>query len=567
MNDFVNALTHVHCHVDTDNQWKRAVESLGHMSNMDIALAWLDLSKYAVSIGNQTTVAEFKVLYRRVLRENEQVGTTQTCCVKHNTSDASAEIAKLTKSIRALYSIILGHQVRRNDVLFESPEPSDPTYSSPAATSRSSVDDDDAPSRRTSVSQISSRPATAPPAQMSAEMVSGRMDADAIAKCCKKMEGMQASIREIREAQLRFMAKSSLHYADMTGYVQAQDALAPKLDSALSHLSTVQGNIQQLLDRPDCKAELDLLLGNHTAQILERFAGLVQPESVKSALDKIAEDLLHTVNEKLERINDDICEGLNEQTAAIQSHENQTVGIVEQTEKTLKTILEVLNSHEASTLKATTETEALMKSISEKLGHTDSEATDLKELINERMANHTTSIGELKLFFGKTMGDFTEMLKLLLDIQKQRRSNASGTTAAGKQRFPRGGLRPVTDEQNIPSDSDSDEEREENLEGDSDDDVPRIGYDPVSSMGNAGVAATTSKSRTGTAVPRTPRTGTAPQALLPGGKTRSLRPGESALAGNPRDKDSRKKVSEAVQRSGREFVNVPGAAAGKTRTP
>ncbi len=106
MDDFVTSLTHVHSEIDVKNQWKRAINSLALMSNMDIAIAWLHLSKYALQVGNGYTVSELKVIYRRALKEYEQkeAGEAQndTCYTRHKNINLSADIEKLSSDIKDL---------------------------------------------------------------------------------------------------------------------------------------------------------------------------------------------------------------------------------------------------------------------------------------------------------------------------------------------------------------------------------------------------------------------------------------------------------------------------------
>jgi hypothetical protein len=70
MNEFVKALIHVQNLVDVDNQWKRAVESLHGMSNLDKALAWVHLSNTATAKGNVSLETSYKVLYERAMHDS-----------------------------------------------------------------------------------------------------------------------------------------------------------------------------------------------------------------------------------------------------------------------------------------------------------------------------------------------------------------------------------------------------------------------------------------------------------------------------------------------------------------
>lgn len=108
MDSFIKALIHVHNLVDPERQWKRAIESLRDMSNMDISLAWIHLSKYAMETGRENTRDDLKVLFERVLREVEFAESPENdeCChTKNHFSSALNKIALELERLR--YSVAL----------------------------------------------------------------------------------------------------------------------------------------------------------------------------------------------------------------------------------------------------------------------------------------------------------------------------------------------------------------------------------------------------------------------------------------------------------------------------
>lgn len=103
MDSFIKALIHIHNLVDPERQWKRAIESLRDMSNMDISLAWIHLSKHAMETGSENTRDDYKVLYERVLREGdcaESHESDECCHAKNHFSSALNKIALELERLR-----------------------------------------------------------------------------------------------------------------------------------------------------------------------------------------------------------------------------------------------------------------------------------------------------------------------------------------------------------------------------------------------------------------------------------------------------------------------------------
>jgi hypothetical protein len=117
MEDFVKSLTHVHSETDVSNQWKRAIKSLALMSDMDIAIAWLHLSKYALHIGDSKTVLEMKTIYKRALREYEHTESDETQyatnITQHNKTVLSTDLNELSKDIKDLRAMFIAFDVKR----------------------------------------------------------------------------------------------------------------------------------------------------------------------------------------------------------------------------------------------------------------------------------------------------------------------------------------------------------------------------------------------------------------------------------------------------------------------
>ncbi len=64
------ALMFVHMGMDVEDQWEKAVYSLQHMSNLEIAMAWRRLSSRA-PLGDFRVHSEYKCLFKRAVREAE----------------------------------------------------------------------------------------------------------------------------------------------------------------------------------------------------------------------------------------------------------------------------------------------------------------------------------------------------------------------------------------------------------------------------------------------------------------------------------------------------------------
>lgn len=103
MESFVRALIHVHNLVDPERQWKRAIESLQNMSNMDISLAWIHLSKHASQTGGENARGDLKVLFKRALREGEPpelLETDTSCHAKNNLSPALRKVELALRNLQ-----------------------------------------------------------------------------------------------------------------------------------------------------------------------------------------------------------------------------------------------------------------------------------------------------------------------------------------------------------------------------------------------------------------------------------------------------------------------------------
>lgn len=65
------ALMFVHLGMDVEEQWEKAVDSLMHMSNLEIALVWRKLSSFA-PLRDYRVHSEYKCLFKRAVREAER---------------------------------------------------------------------------------------------------------------------------------------------------------------------------------------------------------------------------------------------------------------------------------------------------------------------------------------------------------------------------------------------------------------------------------------------------------------------------------------------------------------
>lgn len=63
----------VHLGMDIEKQWEKAVNSLMHMSNLEIALVWRKLSSFA-PLSDYRVHSEYKCLFKRAVREAESRG-------------------------------------------------------------------------------------------------------------------------------------------------------------------------------------------------------------------------------------------------------------------------------------------------------------------------------------------------------------------------------------------------------------------------------------------------------------------------------------------------------------
>ena len=102
MNDFVKALIHVHGKTDEKAQWKRAVESVEHMSIMEIAVAWQTLAHHVSrSQLPASALSEMKVLYKNALREykENQAPASQPCTINKHLKQLTEEIRGLRTAV------------------------------------------------------------------------------------------------------------------------------------------------------------------------------------------------------------------------------------------------------------------------------------------------------------------------------------------------------------------------------------------------------------------------------------------------------------------------------------
>lgn len=71
--DVVKALNHVHSNVDTENQWKRAVNSIGKLTNLEKAKAWLEFSEPAARLEYAKAIiahSQRRELFERCVNES-----------------------------------------------------------------------------------------------------------------------------------------------------------------------------------------------------------------------------------------------------------------------------------------------------------------------------------------------------------------------------------------------------------------------------------------------------------------------------------------------------------------
>ena len=73
----VKALDYVVRNVDTETQWRRAVDGLKRMNSLEKTRMWVDLSNLALKIDDpvraSVVLSQYKIAYKRAMREAEGV--------------------------------------------------------------------------------------------------------------------------------------------------------------------------------------------------------------------------------------------------------------------------------------------------------------------------------------------------------------------------------------------------------------------------------------------------------------------------------------------------------------
>lgn len=425
MDDFVRALTHVHDGIDVGNQWKRATSCLKLMSNLEIALAWLQLSKHARKSDDDHTVLEFKVLYKRALREQDDKNPDNPCCNSHGSSHESKKIIREIRELR----FILNSSGRRmrggpgDDQSEHSEESMLPEELESSHTPSLIIHDPSpVPHVNTDASNLTEQP-------------SAKTWKEMLEKCCKEnqtvcegigknVEGVKQMVEEIRTAQLALTARVTLDSEGMTELLD-RECIA-KLIPLADKLETTDQKVQQLLDRPDPAAKLH--------ELLDEQAVRIQTDAAKS-MESMQTAVTDLIKVKLDDIRETIYSEFQQQTTAIMEHEHENFAFVEQTAKTLESIPEILKSYETSNEKSSGD---MLKTLAEIVDSINSSAVcdaELKKTVTQRI----DSMVQLQK---KTSEDLTqalqtalvtnsEMLKLVISMNKNRRSGSAFTTGGG----------------------------------------------------------------------------------------------------------------------------------------
>jgi hypothetical protein len=431
MDDFVKSLTHVHSETDVDNQWKRAIKSLASMSNMDVAIAWLHLSKYALKLGGGNSVSEFKAIYKRALREYEKKEAldiqNDNLCMRQKAAASSVDIEKLSREIQNLRAAVAAFVVKH------------PTHTSENhSASTDEVEFVEAPT--SDVSRPNSAPADSRPvlqrkadASNPTEQLGAQMWKEMLEKCCKenqtvcegigeKVEDVKQVVEEIRTTQLALTAKVILDSEGMTEFLD-RECIA-KLIPLADKLETTDQKVQQLIDRPD-PAEI-------FRKLQDEQAVRIQIDATKS-MESIQTAVADLITVKLDEIRETIYDEFQQQTTAVLEHENENLAFVERTAKTLESIPGILKSYETSNEKSSVDMLTQLAEIVDSIKSSTTGDAELKNTVTERIDSMVKLQRETKDALSKALTTAlitnSEMLKLVKSMS--RRSGSAFTTGGG----------------------------------------------------------------------------------------------------------------------------------------
>jgi len=569
MSEIVNALTCVHDKIEVQSQWKRAVEALRCMSHMQIAVAWVDLSTYAMKIGDERVHSQYKTLFQRALKEAEAHKYNADAVPIIGKSLSDHKLNQLIATLNEVKELILIRNRINTPALSDVMSDGDTTlYSSSSNTSRPSPpssNEHEAPHPLESHNshEAPPRPQSAPsgiradgvmsPAQGTEGQFSLNAWKDILKKCCSEnrlssakieqaVETLEKDIINIKEGQLKFTASSNAHYVEMTDYMQKQDSVVAKLDSMAAQLETVTQKSQQLIDRPDHCTEFDdrmsrIEAANHSHT--EQSMALIQAKIVE-----IMQGRFDDIEGKL--INE-----FQQQTDAIMNRESGTVCVVEKTEETLKTILEILQSHESSTQKSSEDKDKQLTEIKAMITSTNTNTADLKKTVAQKIEamteHHKTSTTTLTAAVKDALDLISKMLQTLLELHQKKKTNSiehditDGNTTDGPL---------VHAGPDISGDASDEDGVDTNGDADSVDGRAKTNAPDPAMVSVHSLASGTNRTKKAQAITTSTKRG----------KNRDLLRNENPLAANPRSGKGGT-VSNAVESSGRTFV--PGKASDK----
>jgi hypothetical protein len=376
MNDFVKALIHVHGKTDEKAQWKRAVESVEHMSIMETAVAWQTLAHHVSrSQFPASALSEMKVMYKNALRENKEKQTpeSQPC-----TKNINTHLKQLTEEIRGLRTAVCmdhSHQGGMVNTLHQNPD-------------NEPIEDDSSPRTPSSDMVVSSgtvsvdadRPVSAPErSKYTAEIKSSTTDNrnptamdELIKKCCTDTS---------------------------TSIIQLKD------------------EIKEIHN-----------------ELLQRW-GDYEAESSKRANDAGVE-IREIIERQFSTQDLEISKEFSDQSDAMESHEQYIEQVMdsqrialEQTSQTMQTILSILENHDAFTRKLSGEHNVIMQGLSEITAQSRANTATLKTTVEKATGERGRAISELSSNTTKAVGEFVNALAVLRELYTSHEKQTLGMIA------------------------------------------------------------------------------------------------------------------------------------------